>query len=207
MRRLTASGTPPALTRIRRGPLAAPANCPGCRQDFRPGPAGTRISRQPASRPGLRRRSRATGPFQICLMLPGADRLLVLRRAERLLPATCQRRHRPASHPASSAADSAFHAATRGGELGADIGVAALIAGWPVARPVIADQPRPGPPDTCCGFPVGIFESGRSAPDMPEPSRLRICAGERTSRHSGGVEPVSGVEPLTCRLQDGCSAC
>jgi hypothetical protein len=21
------------------------------------------------------------------------------------------------------------------------------------------------------------------------------------------VEPVSGVEPLTCRLQDGCSAC
>jgi hypothetical protein len=40
-------------------------------------------------------------------------------------------------------------------------------------------RPRPGLPGAGCGFLVGIFESGRSAADMPEPSRLHICAGER----------------------------
>jgi hypothetical protein len=54
--------------------------------------------------------------------------------------------------------------------------------------------------------PATALKYGRSAADMPEPSRLRICAGEGIQA-SGKAEPVSGVEPLTCRLQDGCSAC
>ena len=36
-------------------------------------------------------------------------------------------------------------------------------------------------------------------PSVPE----RVTPGERGHL---GVEPVSGFEPLTCRLQDGCSA-
>jgi hypothetical protein len=40
--------------------------------------------------------------------------------------------------------------------------------------------------------------------------KLGEPAGERLSTllsgHADGCEPVSGIEPLTCRLQDGCSA-
>ena len=46
------------------------------------------------------------------------------------------------------------------------------------------------------GHDVGYFKAGHGADG---------CAGAMAS--AADLEPVSGFEPLTCRLQDGCSAC
>ena len=41
---------------------------------------------------------------------------------------------------------------------------------------------------------------------MTFPLLLRESAGEKGLHGYRDREPVSGIEPLTCRLQDGCSA-
>ena len=49
---------------------------------------------------------------------------------------------------------------------------------------------------------VGISVSRNLDSTMTFPLLLHESAGEKVCRHPGNVEPVSGFEPLTCRLQE-----
>jgi hypothetical protein len=77
------------------------------------------------------------------------------------------------------------------------------LNGKPVRRQVEGDQLIAG---AGWGIFVGILESERWRAGNLMPLASRVHAGEKAFRIPDDLEPVSGVEPLTCRLQDGCSA-
>jgi hypothetical protein len=63
-----------------------------------------------------------------------------------------------------------------------------------------------------CGFLTFVNDLLKCAP-RPESNTQRSTSGTAgpkmdlpQDQHTSDLEPVSGIEPLTCRLQDGCSA-
>jgi hypothetical protein len=67
---------------------------------------------------------------------------------------------------------------------------------------------HPGAPRSARQLLYATFGDSRHGTRIGRISVIRSTSRDRVkSKHSLNWEPVSGFEPLTCRLQDGCSAC